>query len=150
MAGMRALGRVYDSIPNVSGVAICLKDCSGIGFTAVAGATATGTLTFTAAKTFGGTYVNVTPANGFGLPNTWYSRTGPTAAWVANAASWASNALTIDGTQNHISYVDFLVSELADQYAYIKVTAGTAVTVGANLYDLLVARTPANLRIPSA
>jgi hypothetical protein len=150
MAGMRALGRVYDVVVPASGVDICLKDCSGVGLIAVAGATATGTLTFTAKPSFGGTAKNVTPANGFGQPATWYSRTANTAAWVANAASWSTNVLTIDGTQNHISYVDFLVSQLADTYDYLNVTAGTAMTLWAVLYDLTVQRTPANLRIPSA
>lgn len=152
MAGMRALGRVYDVVVPASGVDICLKDCSGLGLIAVAGATATATLTFVAKKSFGGSGTNVTPANGFGQPNTYYTRTGNTAKWTANSATsaWSSNVLTVDATQNHISYVDYLVSELADGFDYLNVTAGTAMTLWAVLYDLTVQRTPANLRIPSA
>jgi hypothetical protein len=136
-------------IPAASGVALCLKDCSGIGLLATATSTAATSLAFTAATSFGGTYNNVTPANGFGQPNTWYQRTAPTAAWAAQAAAWTTNSLAIGGTINYVSYVDFLVSELADQYDYLKVTATNA-GLTAILYDLTVMRTPANLRIPSA
>jgi hypothetical protein len=149
MAGMRALGRVCDQVPAASGVAICLKDCSGVEFTAVASSTATTSLAFTAATSFGGTYVNVVPASGFGQPNTWYLRTANTAAWAAQAASWSTNVLTIGATSGYISVVDFLVSQLADTYDYLKVTAVNA-SLQATLYDLTVARIPANLRIPSA
>lgn len=150
MAGMRALGRVYNVIPGASGVGISLKDCSGIGLLAVAATTATTSLAFTAAKTFGGSYVAVTPANGFGQPGTWYQATAAgTAAWVAETASWASNVLTIGATSGYVSYLDFLVSQLADQYDYLKVTAVNASLVAIK-YDLNVQRTPANLALPSA
>ncbi len=150
MAGMRALGRVYNLVPAASGVPVSLKNCSGIGLLAAAATTATTSLAFTAAKTFGGTYVAVTPGNGFGQPATWYQATAPgTAAWTAQAASWASNVLTIGATSGYASYVDFLVSELADQYDYLKVTAVNASLV-AITYDLNVQRTPANLAIQSA
>lgn len=151
MAGMRALGRVYDVLQNASGVGISLKNCSGIGLVALAASTATGTLTFTAATSFGGSYSNVTTANGFGQPAVWYQRAGDnTHAWTSKASSWSSNALTIAATSGFQSYVDFLVSELADQYDYLKVTAGASVTLTAILYDLTVQRTPANLVIPAA
>lgn len=151
MAGMRALGRVYNVVPNASGLAICLRDCSGVGLVAAAGATATGTLTFTAATSFAGTYVNLTPANGFGQPNTWYLATAAgTAAWAAQVASWSTNVLTIGATSGNVSYLDYLVSELADGYDYVKVTAGANVALTAILYDLTVQRIPANLRLASA
>ena len=154
MAGMRALGRVYDVVPAgaaATALTVCLKDCSGVGIVASTGATATGTLTFTARTTFSGSQTNVTPANGFGQPNTWYLRhPANTAAWAAQAASWSSNALTISAVSGDVSYVDYLVSELADTFDYLTVTPGAAVTITAVLYDLTVARTPANLRIPSA
>jgi hypothetical protein len=150
MAGMRALGRVYNPIPGASGLAISLKNCSGLGLLAVASSTATTSLAFTAAKSYGGSYVAVTPANGFGQPSQWYQATAAgTAAWTAQAASWASNVLTIGATSGYVSYVDYLVSELADQYDYLKVTATNASLVAIQ-YDLLVQRTPANLAIPSA
>jgi hypothetical protein len=150
MAGMRALGRVYNLVPGASAVPISLKNCSGIGLLATASTTATTSLAFTAAKTFGGSYVAVTPANGFGQPSVWYQATAAgTAAWTAQTASWASNVLTIGATSGYVTYVDYLVSELADQYDYLKVTATNASLV-AITYDLNVQRTPANLAIQSA
>lgn len=150
MAGMRALGRVCDQVPGASGLAICLKDVSGIEFTAVATTTATTSLAVVGLTKFsGGTSANWTPANGFGQPATWYLRSANTAAWAAQAASWASNVLTIAATAGNVSLVDFLVSELADTFDYIKVTATNA-SLHATLYDLNVQRTPANLRIPVA
>lgn len=153
MAGMRALGRLYN--PVWAGIAtagiVSLKNCSGVGVLAYAGATATGTLTFTAAKTFGGSYVAVDPANGFGNPGTWYQQAASgTDAWTAEAASWSSGVLTVDGSEYGISYVDFLVSELADEYCYLKVLGGAAVNVVLLPHDLTVQRTPANLAIISA
>jgi hypothetical protein len=150
MAGMRALGRVYNVVPGASGLAICLKDCSGIGLLATASTTAATSLAFTAAKTYSGSTVNVTPGNGFGQPAYFYeaAATGVD-AWVKTTASWASNVLTIGATAGNVSYVDYLVSELADGYDYLIVTATNA-TLTALLYDLTVQRTPENLRIPSA
>ena len=155
MAGMRALGRVYDVISAPSGIDICTKDCSGIGFLAVNGTTTAAILTVVAKPSFGGSSKNWTPANGFGQPNTMYTRTANTAAWVSNnvTSNWSSNALTVPATTTGlISYVDFLVSEFADTYDYINVTvSGTGCTLPvAILYDLTVQRTPVNLRIPSA
>lgn len=153
MAGMRALGRVYDVISAPSGIDICVKDCSAIGFLAVNGTTTAAILTVVAKPSFGGSSKNWTPANGFGQPNTVYTRTANTAAWVANVASWSTNVLTANATTTGlISYVDFFVSEFADTYDYINVTvSGTGCTLPvAVLYDLTVQRTPANLRIPSA
>lgn len=155
MAGMRALGRVYDVISGPSGIDICLKDCSGIGFLAVNGTSTAAILTVVAKPSFGGSAANWTTANGFGQPNTIFTRTANTAAWVSNSPSnlWSSNVLTVPlTTTGLISYVDFFVSELADTYDYINVTvSGSGCTLpAAILYDLDVQRKPANLRIPSA
>lgn len=153
MAGMRALGRLYDVAPAgaaATAVIACLKDCAGLGVVATVGATATGTLTFTAAKTFGGTYEALDPANGFGNPDTWYSRAANTDHWAANTASWSSGVLTISSTDGEICYVDFLVSQLADKYDYVSVLPGAAVTVTLLPYQLMVERTPELIRIPSA
>lgn len=157
MAGMRALGRVLDVVPAgaaATAIKVCLKDASGVGLLVSVGATATGTLTFTAAKSFGGTYDPVSPANGFGQPDTWYKRSpANTSAWAAQAASWgggSNNVLTISSTSGDACYLDYLVSELADTYDYLQVLPGAACTITGILYDLKVRRTPENLRIPSA
>lgn len=155
MAGMRALGRVYDIVSAPSGVDICLKDVSGIGFLSLNGTATAAILTVVAKPSFGGSSKTWTPANGFGQPNTAYTRTANTAAWVSQSvtANWSSNALTCPITTTGAEmYVDFLVSQLADTYDYINVTvSGTGCTLPvAILYDLTVQRIPANLRIPSA
>jgi hypothetical protein len=155
MAGMRALGRQYDLVQGPSGLNISLKDCSGIGFMCINGTSTAAILTVTASTKFtGGTTSNWTTANGFGLPATMYTRlTGNTAAWVAQTTSWASNAMTVPiTTTGAIGYIDFLVSELADTYDYINVTvSGSGATLPVAIkYDLLAARTPANLKIPVA
>jgi hypothetical protein len=152
---MRALGRVYDVCSAPSGVDICLKDVSGIGFLAVNGTTTAAILTVVAKPSFGGSAANFTTANGFGQPNTAFTRTALTAAWVSQniVSSWSSNVLTNPITTTGAAfYVDFLVSELADTYDYLNVTvSGSGCTLpAAFLYDLTVARKPANLRIPSA
>jgi hypothetical protein len=157
VAGMRALGRVYDVLASPSGIDICLKDCSGIGFLAVNGTSVAAILTVVAKPSFGGASANWTPANGFGQPNTGYTRlTGLTANWVSQSltgGAWSSNVLTNPiSTTSAAFYVDFLVSELADTYDYINVTvSGSGATLpAAFLYDLTVQRNPVRLRIPAA
>src|SRR5215472_13441103 len=119
---MRNLGRGYDVLSAPSGVDICVKDCSGIAFLAVNGTTTAAILTVVAKPSFGGSAKNWTPANGFGQPNTYYTRTANTAAWVPHTVTteWSSNAFTVGlTTTGLITYMDFLVSELADTYDYI-------------------------------
>lgn len=153
MAGMRALGRVLDVVNAPSGIDISVKDASGIGFVAVNGTTTAAILTVVAKPSFGGASTTWTTANGFGQPNTVFTRTANTAAWVSNAVTWSTNTLTAPATTTGlISYVDFFTSQFADTFDYINVTvSGTGCTLPmAILYDLTVARKPANLRIPSA
>lgn len=149
MAGMRALGRVYNVVGIASGVGISLRECSGVGILAV-NTTASGTIAVTAGTTLTGTYETWTTANGFGLPTAYYSGTAPaTGAWVKNTPTFTGGTAVVAAGLNNMSYVDFLVSQLADTYDYIKVTA-TGCTITAILYDLTVQRTPANLQIVSA
>lgn len=154
MAGMRALGREYDIVQNPSGLDICLKDCSGIGFVCVNGTSTAAILTVIAKPSFGGSSKTWTTANGFGQPAVMHTRlTGNTAAWVQQTTSWASNVMTVPiTTTSAVGYIDFLVSELADTYDYINVTvSGSGATLPtAILYDLTSQRVPANLRIPVA
>ena len=156
MAGMRALGRVYDVVPAVTTAAtltVATMDCSGIGVLVTALQTATATLTVSGCTQFsGGTTTSWTTANGFGQPGTFYYKSANTAHWTASTTtgSWSSNVLTVAATSGYVSYVDFLVSEFADTYDYIKIVAGASCYITAILYDLTVQRKPANMRIPSA
>src|SRR5262249_46830320 len=137
MAGMRALGRVYDVVPNPSGIDICTKDVSGIGFYAINGTATAAILTVVAKPSFGGAATNWTIANGFGQPNTGYTRTANTAAWVsqniAAPAGWgaSNNVLTVPiTTTGAFFYVDFFTSQFADTFPYINVTvSGTGCTL---------------------
>jgi hypothetical protein len=151
MAGRKALGRNYNFVPVASGKPFSVQQCSTIGFLAVAATTATTSLTFTAAQSFAGTPLAMTPANGFNQPAVWYRQTvgDGTAAWTAQAASWAANVLTIGATAGYVSYVDILVSQLADLYCYLTCTAINA-SLTAIVTDLLVQRTPENLKILGA
>lgn len=150
MAGMKALGRVYNPVfMNTTATAINLTECSGVGILAVASSTATTSLAFTAAKSYSGSYVNVTTANGFVQPPFWYEQTAAgTAAWTKQTSSFATATLTIGATSGYVSYVDFLVSYLADGYDYLKITAVNCAVVLLP-YDLTVQRTPENLQIIS-
>lgn len=157
MAGMEALGRVLDVIPVASGVGFSMKHCSGVGLLAVA--TGAAKLAFTAATGYGESYASCLPASGFGQPGYWYQRVGTgtgadgsTAAWTKQTASWAAGTanLTISATSGYTSYVDFLGSQLADTYDYLKVTGTNTSQLTAILYDLTVQRKPANLEILSA
>ena len=155
MAGMRALGRVYDVIPGQAAantITVATMDCSAIGVILAAAQTATATVTvYGATKFTGGTSTAWTTANGFGQPGTYYWRpSAATTHWTAASTSWSSNAVTLSATSGNISYLDFLVSEFADTYDYITLVGGAACTVHAILYDLTVQRIPANLRIPAA
>ena len=156
MAGMRALGRNYDVVSAPSGLDICVKDCSTVGFVAVNGTSTAAILTVIAKPSFGGTPANWTTALGFGQTNTGYTRlTAQTGHWVSQSlsAAWASNVLTVPiTTTGAIFYVDFLTSQFADTYDYINVTvSGSGCTLPmAIMTDLTVQRTPVNLRIPLA
>jgi hypothetical protein len=151
MAGMRALGRVFNPVfGNTSATEVSLRGCSGVGVLAVASSTATTSLAVVAATSYGGSTTTWTTGNGFGQPAVWYQQTAAgTAAWTKQTASWASNVLTIGATSGYVSYVDFLVSELADTFDYIKITPTNAAIVLLP-YDLTVQRTPPNLAVISA
>ena len=154
MAGMRALGRVYDVLSAPSGLDICMKDASGIGLMTVNGTTTAAILTVVAKPSFGGSATNWTTANGFGQTPISYTRLANTANWVKQSTSgWSSNVFTVPITTTGAAcYIDILTSQFADTFDYINVTvSGTGCTLPvAVLYDLTVQRQPTALRIPSA
>lgn len=155
MAGMRALGRVYDVVPGTGlaqTITVATMDCSGIGVVLQTIQSSAGSVTVYGCTEFtGGTSTLWESTQSFGLPGTYYHRAvAATGNWVAASTSWASGVLSLTATSGTISYVDFLVSEFADTYDYISLVAGASTYMTAILYDLTVQRTPANLRIPSA
>lgn len=136
---MEALGRLFNVTPIAAGVAIALKDVSGITFVC----TGNDTFTLTVADTFGGSYA--TPGNILTRKFT-NTATNGTAVWV-EATQAASNAVVISsGTV----VIHVPASSLPDTKTYIKCTASASGLVTAVTHDLVVARKPANLPKMSA
>lgn len=136
---IEGLGRSFNVVPIAAGVALSMRDCSGITFVC----TGNDTFTITVASTFAGSYA--TPGN---IITHKYTNTATdgTAAWV-KATQSASNAVTIaSGT---VSF-DVLGTMLPDPKAYVKVSVGASGLVMAILHDLTVQRGPANLAKVSA
>jgi hypothetical protein len=136
---MEALGRLVNVVPIAAGVALSMKNCSGITFIC----TGNDTFTLTVADAFAGSYA--TPGNVLVRKQT-NTATNGTAAWV-QATQAASNAVTIaSGTVAF--YLDG--NSLPDTKTYVKCTASSAGLVTAILHDLRAQRNPANLPIVSA
>ena len=150
MAGMLALGREYNLVPEASGVALSMKNCSAIGY--LIDTSGACTLTVLGGAVFGTVATAWQPSNGFGQAAYTYQcvKADGTAAWTKVAASWSNNVLTCTGTNHYLTYVEFYCSQAADGYPYIKATASAANSTVAILHDLLQQRTPANLTIPGA
>lgn len=136
---IEALGRAFNVVPIAAGVALSMRDCSGVTFIC----TGNDTFTITVASTFGGSYA--TPGN---IITHKYTNTATdgTAAWV-KATQSASNAVTI--SSGTVSF-DVLGAMLPDPKCYVKVSVGASGLVTAILHDLAVQRNPANLAKVSA
>lgn len=136
---MEALGRSFNVVPIAAGVALSMRDCSGITFVC----TGNDTFTITVASTFGGSYA--TPGSIITRKYTNTSTDG-TAAWV-KATQAASNAVTI--SSGTVAF-DVLGPMLPDPKVYVKVSVGASGLVTAILHDLSHQRNPANLPKVSA
>ncbi len=149
MAGMDGLGRVFNVISLADTIPINLSQCSAVSL--VVTASGASSLALTAAKTYGGSYVNFTPANGFGQQSRWYQSTSDTgtAGWTKNTAVWTTNSIALAGTSGYMSVFTVYGSQMADGYTYLKATC-TNGTLVAILHDLTVGRSPENLSILSA
>lgn len=149
MSGMEALGRVFNVVQLADTRPINMSACSGVAF--IVQASGASSVALTAAKTFGGSYDNFTPANGFGQTTRWYQTTSDTgtAVWTKQTAVWTTNSIALAGTTAYTSVFHVFGSQMADGYIYLKATCTNAI-VTAILYDLTVARVPANLAIVSA
>lgn len=136
---MEALGRSFNVVPIAAGVALSMRDCSGITFVC----TGNDTFTITVASTFGGSYA--TPGN---IITRKYTNTATdgTAAWV-KATQSASNAVTI--SSGTVAF-DVLGPMMPDPKVYVKVSVGSSGLVTAILHDLSYQRNPANLPKVSA
>lgn len=136
---IEGLGRAFNVVPIAAGVALSMKECSGITFIC----TGNDTFTITAANSFGGSYAS--PGNIITRKYTCTATDG-TAAWV-KATQAASNAVTI--SSGTVAF-DVLGTMLPDPKNYVKVSVGASGLVMAVLHDLTVQRGPANLAKVSA
>lgn len=138
---IEALGRVFNVVPIAAGVALSLRDCSGVTFVC----TGNDTFTLTLATSFGGSYSQPSSWNPIVHKYTNTS-TGGTAKWV-KATQAASNAVTI--ASGAVSF-DLLGPMVPDTYNYVKCSVGASGLVMAILHDLDSQRGPANLPAVSA
>jgi hypothetical protein len=138
------LGRVFDVVHDASGNMFRLRDANAVSF--ISKSSGSNTLAVVAAKTFGGSTTNWTPANGFAQPGFYFENSvaNGTAAWTkVTPASWSSQTLTL-GSSGKVDVVTFYATQFADGFAYIQATAAAGDLV-AVVHDLAVQRTPANL-----
>lgn len=136
---MEGLGRLFNVVPIAAGVAIALRDVSGVTFVC----TGADTFTLTVADSFGGAYA--TPGTIITRKHT-NTATNGTAAWVY-ATQAAADAVTI-GAGAVVFYVD--AKALPDTKTYIKCTQSAAGLVTAITHDLDVQRKPTLLPKMSA
>jgi hypothetical protein len=169
MAGMEALGRLFNAVPVGSGNPLKVRGASGVAILAwnATPSTAT-TLTLTQDSTFGGSFSgglfaikNVYTTTALNGTAAWTKQTyNPgTAPWTgasANNVNGPANAITFNASaQNFVSAVAVMVhvftSEFADPMSYIKATMSGAGGLCVVLpYDPVHQRGPANLEILGA
>jgi hypothetical protein len=131
---MEGLGRVVNVVPIAAGVLISMKDCAGITFVV----TGDDTFTLSSAATYNGSPSTLATITNY-YTNT---ATNGSAEWVAASQAAADNVAIASGAASF--YVD--ASDLPAAAEYVKVAAGGSGLVMAILHDLLVQRTPPNLR----
>ena len=150
MAGMEALGRVFDVVWTPLDNAISLRGCSGV--TIVAKASGASALVLEAQETFSGSQTAWTTANGFGQAAHWYQNTSNigTAGWTKQTAVWTTNSLATAQTTGYVSVLEIFTDQLAAGYEYLYLQTTTNCTAIALLHDLTVQRGPANLAILGA
>jgi hypothetical protein len=148
MAGMEALGRMFNVVPVASGVGLSLRHCSGVTFVCTNSAI-NAVFTITVAPSFGGTYV--APTSSGGIITHYYQAAAQngSAAWT-KVTQAAANAVT-QATISYTTVIEVFGSELPDPNCYIKCTnSGGAGLVTAILHDLTAQRAPANLALVGA
>jgi hypothetical protein len=131
---MEGLGRVVNVVPIAAGTLISMKDCAGITFVV----TGDDVFTLKSAATYNGS-----PSTLATITN-YYTNTSTAGAaeWVAANQAAADNVSIASGAASF--YVD--ASDLPAAAEYVEVTVAASGLVMAILHDLLVQRTPPNLR----
>jgi hypothetical protein len=131
---MEGLGRVVNVVPIAAGTLISLKDAAGVTFVV----TGNDTFTLKSAATYNGSVTALATITNY-YTNT---STAGAAEWVAASQAAASTVVISSGAASF--YVD--ASDLPAAAEYVEVTVAASGLVTAILHDLLVQRTPPNLR----
>jgi hypothetical protein len=131
---MEGLGRVFNIVPIAAATLISMKDCAGITFVC----TGDDTFTLNSAATYNGSTSTLATITNY------YTNTSTSggADWVAASQAAADNVAIASGSVSF--YVD--ASDLPAGAEYVEVTVGASGKVTAIFHDLLVQRTPPNLR----
>jgi hypothetical protein len=131
---MEGLGRVFNIVPIAAGTLISMKDCAGITWIC----TGDDTFTLSSAATYNGS------ASTLATITDYYTNTSTAGAaeWVAANQAAADNVAITSGSVSF--YTD--ASDLPAAAEYVEVTVAASGKVTALLHDLLVQRTPPNLR----
>jgi hypothetical protein len=131
---MEGLGRVFNIVPIAAGTLISMKDCAGITWIC----TGDDTFTLSSAATYNGS------ASTLATITDYYTNTSTAGAaeWVAANQAAADNVAIASGSVSF--YTD--ASDLPAAAEYVEVTVAASGKVAALLHDLLVQRTPPNLR----
>lgn len=132
---MEGLGRVVNFVPIAAGTLISMKDCAGISFFV----TGADTYTLNSAATYNGSTATLATITNYYT----CSSTSGGAEWVAASQAAADN-IVLSGATAASFYVDG--SDLPAAAEYVEVSVGGSGKVYAILHDLLVQRTPPNLR----
>ena len=131
---MEGLGRVVNVVPIAAGTLISLKDAAGVTFVV----TGNDTFTLKSAATYNGSVTALATITNY-YTNT---STSGAAEWVAASQAAASTVVIASGAASF--FVD--ASDLPAAAEYVEVTVAASGLVMATLHDLLVQRTPPNLR----
>lgn len=136
MAGMRALGRVFDIVPIASGQYISMANASGVTFVC----TGADTFTVREAKSSTGTSVQ----NVGNVITQYYQQAGTdgTHGWTLQTQAGAA---TVTQGSAYTTVIEIFGSMMDDGFNYIYCHAAASGLVTAILHDLTVQRKPANL-----
>lgn len=141
MAGMEALGRLFDAVPIASGVYISMKNCSGIALLC------TGADTFTVKEAQSAAGLNA--QNVGNVIKQYYQNTS-----TVGVAGWTkvtqAGAATVTQAGAYTTLIHIFGSQMDDTFDYIYCHAAASGLVTALPYDLTVARSPVNLATLSA
>lgn len=142
MAGMEALGRLFNVVPVADAVEVDMQHATGVTFVCV-GANAE-TFTVKEARDAAGT-----GAQNLACVTHYYANAGSSGAnaWTRSPASGenAATAVVTTTTAAPVAAIFVGAAQLSDGFTHVRVDSSSTGTVFAILHDLRVKRTPENL-----